>query len=402
MEPLPRFQRSLKVRGAGELVLDEKCPLPVPEEDEVLVRVRCVAVNPVDAKVIDMGPILNATPGCEFAGDVVSVSPRIKNRRLKAGVAVFGVVCGNLPQRPDNGAFAEYVAIPGDLVYLLPAHLSYQQGASLSAALATVGMAVYQRWPVPLPYATEDQKANTTVFDAGQATTSHQAPRSSEPQPSVTSAPVGPLSVTSPPAGTQPKRYVLVYGGSTTCGAMALQLLRKSGLVPVSTCSPRNFAMVKGLGAEEVFDYHAADCGQAIRQYTGDELNYALDCITDVSSMRICYAAIGSCGGRYQGLNPLPVRAHTRRDIRADYTLVYTMFGKDVDWARPYGRAACPRDRIFAEGWFRDTQASLVDVPGAISPHPLDVGYDGLLGVVDGLDRMRNGDVSGVKLVYRL
>lgn len=380
MDSLPATQRALKVRGPRNVELHDACPLPAFEDNEVLVRVRCVAINPVDAKVLDMATHVGGTPGCEFAGDIVRVGPLVKNNRLKVGAAVFGCVCGNNPDRPDNGAFAEFVAVSGDLVYLLPPHLSYQQGASLGVALPTAGMAVYYLWRLPLPYAA----ANCISEENKEALTSG-------------SPPPAPGTRRKPEAG----QYVLVYGGSTVCGAMALQLLRKSGLVPVCTCSPRNFALVKELGAEEAFDYHSPSCGDDIRRYTSDSLAYALDCITDLASMRICYAAMGCAGGKYMGLNPLPLRAHTRRDIKPDYILVYTMFGKEVNWPRPFGRPARPKDRAFAESWYRGTQ-TLVDTPGEIRPHPMDQGSDGLRGVIGGLDRMRKGNVSGVKLVYEL
>jgi hypothetical protein len=50
---------------------------------------------------------------------------------------VFVCVCGNHPIRADNGAYAAYVAAVGDLMYLLPPHLSYAEGASLGAAMHT-------------------------------------------------------------------------------------------------------------------------------------------------------------------------------------------------------------------------------------------------------------------------
>ncbi|RYO88681.1 hypothetical protein DL762_003607 [Monosporascus cannonballus] len=345
--------------------------------------------------MLDMAPHIGATIGCEFAGDVVRVGPSVKNDQLKVGVAVFGCVCGNNPNRPDNGAFAEYVAVAGDLVYLLPSHLSYRQGATLGAALPTVGMAVYNLWRLPLPYKYHQREE---AKDAGEDRAA--------PPIHIRGGRKGNLTPPPPSALGTPEKvrlgpYVLVYGGSTVCGAMALQMIRKSGLVPVCTCSPRNFAMVKTLGAQEAFDYHSPSCGDDIRRYTAETLAYALDCITDLSSMRACYSAIGLGGGKYMGLNPIPLRAHTRRDIRPDYILVYTMFGKEVRWPRPFARPARPKDRAFAESWFKGTQ-TLVDTPGEIRPHPLDQGSDSFHGIIKGLDRMRKGDISGVKLVHDL
>lgn len=221
---LPTTQSALKVHGPDDVRSQHDCPLPVLQADEILVRMRCVAINPVDAKVLDMGPIVGATLGCEFAGDVAQVGASVTNERLVVGAAVFGCVYGNHPGQPDNGAFAEYVAVAGELVYLLPGHLSYQEGATLGVSLPTVSMSMYYPWKFPLPH---------------------------PPPPSP------------PPASTRgdDAQYVLVYGGSTAMGTAALQLLRLSGLVPVCTCSRRNFAMVKALGSVEAFDYHEATCG---------------------------------------------------------------------------------------------------------------------------------------------
>lgn len=357
---IPTMQKALKVHGPGDLRLQSDCSLPFLRDDEVLVRVRCVAINPVDAKVLDMGPILGATLGCEFSGDIARVGSSVTNDRLEVGVGVFGCVYGNHPGQPDNGAFAEFVAVPGDLVYILPSHMSYQEGATLGVSLPTVGLSVYYPWKFPPP------------------------DRLSASRPAWKDA-----------------EHVLVYGGSTAMGAAALQLLRLSGFAPICTCSPHNFALVKALGAVEAFDYHAATCGDDIFKYTNGTLSHAFDCITDLASMRLCYKALGRNGGKYMGLDPLPIRAHTRRDVKPDWTLVFTMFNKPLNLGRPFARAAKPKDQSFAKGWFEATQP-LIDTSGKIKPHPIELGSGGLRGVIQGLDRVRRGDLSGKKLVYPL
>ncbi|KAF1993365.1 hypothetical protein P154DRAFT_450420, partial [Amniculicola lignicola CBS 123094] len=371
---LPATQQALKVAGANQVALHSECPLPALHDDEVLVRVRCASINPVDVKMLDLAPHVGATAGCEFAGDVVAVGAAVRNQGVRVGVAVFGCVCGNHPERSDNGAYADYVAVPGDLVYLLPPHLTYAQGASLGAAMPTVGMALYSTWPLPLPQSAQQHptRAATGAADGADAAAAAAA---------------------AVPAAAA---YVLVYGASTACGALALQMLRHSGLVPVAVCSPANFAMVAARGADAAFDYHDAACADNIRRHTRNALAYVLDCIADVASMKICYAAMGAAGGRYMGLNPFPLRAHTRRDVRPDYVLVYTIFGQAMKLPRPFGRPARPKDRAFAEAWYRSSQL-LVDTAGALLPHPIRPGT-GLADIVSGLDCMRQAKLSGTKL----
>lgn len=386
---LPATQQVLKVAAANKVALHSGCPLPALQDDEVLVRVRCASINPVDVKMLDLAPHVGATAGCEFAGDVVAVGAGVRNPDVSVGVAVFGCVCGNHPERADNGAYADYVAVPGDLVYVLPSHLTYAEGASLGAAMPTVGMALYSTWPLQFPQSPRPHHGQTSTAATTTITTTTLAAADTAAGGTAGGAAV-----------TTAANYVLVYGASTACGALALQMLRYSGLVPVAVCSPANFAMVAARGAEAAFDYHDTACADNIRRHTNNSLAYVLDCIADVPSMKICYAAMGAAGGRYMALNPFPIRAHTRRDIKPDYVLVYTIFGKEMKLPRPFGRPARPKDRAFAEAWYRSTQV-MVDTPDAIIPHPIRHGT-GLADILSGLDCMRHHMVSGTKLVYHI
>lgn len=85
---------------------------------------------------------------------------------------------------------------------------------------------------------------------------------------------------------------VLVYGGSTATGTIAIQLLNLSGYNPIATCSPRNFDLVCGRGATIVFDYANSDVGSKIKKYLEGKLKLVMDCISNVDSVGICYDAI--------------------------------------------------------------------------------------------------------------
>lgn len=67
------------------------------------------------------------------------------------------------------------------------------------------------------------------------------------------------------------------------------------------------------LGCTAAFDYHTPTCASDILAATKGELKFVLDCITTTDSMKLCYEAIGSAGGRYISLDPFPLRSHTRR-----------------------------------------------------------------------------------------
>lgn len=181
---IPTKQKTLKVVGAGELEVVDNSAVPSIEADEVLVRVVAVATNPVDAKSSDLSPTSGATIGCDFAGEVVLVGAAVKNKQLSVGDRVCGLVFGNNPLRPDNGAFAEYVAAPGDLVFHIPRDMDFEQAATLPCGLATVGFGLYQYLGIPLP----DQRA------AGGGN------------------------------GSAAPRYILIHGGGTATGTLLVQL----------------------------------------------------------------------------------------------------------------------------------------------------------------------------------
>lgn len=123
----------------------------------------------------------------------------------------------------------------------------------------------------------------------------------------------------------------------------------RSDLTPIAVCSPHHFDLVKALGAEEAFDYHSATCGSDIRSYTKNTLAHALNCITESNTTKICYEAIGTAGGKYVALDPYSaVIKYTRRNVKAEWLMAFSLFGKPVRLAGVYGRPARPKDREFS------------------------------------------------------
>ena len=196
---------------------------------------------------------------------------------------------------------------------------------------------------------------------------------------------------------------MLIYGGTTATGMMALQLARLSGCRVLTTCSPRNFQLVKALGAYEAFDYHdAEDCGAAIRAATGDGLLYALDCVAAGDSLRICADALTSRGSgvaRYTA--SLPVGdAFPRHDVRHGWTSGYSSFGEGTHLAGPLGEANAA-DLEFAARFWKLAAALLCQDRIRLGPL-VHLRHGGLQGVPEGLSELKSGRVSAGKLVYVL
>ena len=122
-----------------------------------------------------------------------------------------------------------------------------------------------------------------------------------------------------------------------------------------------------------------------------------LDCITDAESVPFCYAVIGRTGGRYACLELCPEHLKTRKAVKADFVMALDIYGKGVALDRGYGRD--PRPEIHAAGveWFRMAQRLLDE--GRIKPHPIRVVDGRFEGILKGLQILKNGEVSGEKLV---
>lgn len=157
--------------------------------------------------------------------------------------------------------------------------------------------------------------------------------------------------------------------------------------------------MVTSFGADKVLDYHSATCAQDIRNYTENNLTYAMDIIADAKSVRACYAALGRAGGRYVGFELVPEELTAlRKTIQASWVLGIRMSGREIALERGYGFPANAELREFGcdlarrvEGWaYR----------GEIRPHPAIIHRDGLDGIITGIEKLRQRQVSGQKLVY--
>ncbi|KAF5857796.1 hypothetical protein ETB97_005248 [Aspergillus alliaceus] len=361
---IPRRQNALVVAGPGQLSLHQDGPLPHVAPDMALVRTVAVAINPVDAKMLDYSPEVGAIHGCDFAGVVVALGSDAP-RHLSIGDRVAGAVHRNNSLEPRVGAFAQYVGATAELLLKIPDTMTFEKASTLGIGLATAGLALFRELEIPVRI--ED------LIDRA-----------------------GPDSDVTPNAA-----WVLVSGGSTATGTRAIQLLKLAGLRPIATCSPSNFALVLGFGAEKVFNYRSPDCAKEIRAYTRNGLAYALDCVSESDSAQLCYGAIGRAGGRYCGVEPVrQAVAAARPTVRASWVMVLTMFGGRVALDGEYAREASAADRALSAKIFAAIQTLLDN--GRIKSHPVRVLADSRAGVIQGVDIIRTGAISGQKLVVRV
>ncbi|KAH8621081.1 Trans-enoyl reductase actts2 [Alternaria postmessia] len=339
-------RRALVVQSQGEVQVEE-IPLPTLRDEYITVKVKAVALNPGDWKML-YGP--HATPGsilgCDYSGVVEKVG-RAVNALLTPGDRVAGFAFGGCPYNHDEGGFASYVTAKGDIQAKLSDSISFEDAATLGVGITTVGQAMYQALGLPLP-----------------------------------------------PAIIQEAASILVYGASTATGTLAVQYAKLTGLKVFATASPHNFDLLKKLGADEVFDYRDPECGAKIRTVTNGLLSLVFDTISEGSSPAICAAAMGAKGGKYTAL--LPIKNFPRSDVKVTTILGYTALGVKVSDHLP----ANQKDFEFSAKFWKLSQHLLEKEK--IKTHPVDVRQGGIDAIPQGLQDLKNGRVSGVKLVYKI
>jgi D-arabinose 1-dehydrogenase-like Zn-dependent alcohol dehydrogenase len=188
---------------------------PAASPGLVVVRVRAVAVNPVDAIV---GPVRRlVTPwiryptviGSDVAGEIVSVGDGVTF--LRSGDRVVAFAAGQ--ERPRNsteeGGFQLYVSVLARVCARLPDDVSFERAAVLPLGLATAAAGLYEADQLALPVPTEPRQTRDGV--------------------------------------------VVVWGASTSVGCNAVQLARASGYDVIATAGRKNHDLVRSLGAESVF-----------------------------------------------------------------------------------------------------------------------------------------------------
>ena len=188
---------------------------PVPNDDQILIKVRAAAVNPLDWHFMEGTPYIMRLMGTglrkpkiprlgvDVAGQVEAVGKNVT--QFKPGDEVFG---------GKTGAFAEYVCARADrAVVLKPASLTFEQAASIPIAAIT---------------------ALQGLRDKGHV---------------------------------QPGQKVLINGASGGVGTFAVQIAKSLGAEVTGVCSTRNLELVRSLGADHVIDYTKEDFTKSDERY---------------------------------------------------------------------------------------------------------------------------------------
>jgi NADPH:quinone reductase-like Zn-dependent oxidoreductase len=217
----PDKQTVLTLNENQDVIIWTDSPMPPLGPDQVMVRTRAVGINPSDTKMKGSFATPWAVLGADFCGTVVAMGKNVGGSgRVQLGDRVCGAQNSMCANTPEQGAFGEYNVSRGGLWLKVPDSMTTEEAASLPAGICTAALAI-RLLGLPLP--------------------------NPDGSPAV-----------------EKRQMVLIYGGSTATACVAMQLLKLAGLIPIATCSPRNFELARKNGAEQVFDYREHDCAQKI------------------------------------------------------------------------------------------------------------------------------------------
>jgi len=191
--------------GPPEVLRIEDVPRPVPNEDEVLVKVHATSVTRTDCGFRAAHPFFariftgllrpkRRIPGLELAGNVEAVGAAVTE--FEVGDDVFGV---------RGGANAEYVCVreQGALAEK-PAGMGFEEAAAVCDG-GIIALACLRK------------------------------------------------------ADSLADRSIVIYGASGAIGTAAVQLAKHFGAHVTAVCNTKNLELVRSLGADEVIDYTKED-----------------------------------------------------------------------------------------------------------------------------------------------
>ena len=223
MDKLPAQMTAIAISkpGGPEVLLPETRPVPVPGNGELLVKVAAAGVNRPDVAQRSGSypppPGASDLPGLEIAGEVVAVGPG--THRHKVGDKVMSLVAG--------GGYAEYCIAPDAHAITVPDSLSMTEAGALPETLMTVWHNVFER------------------------------------------------------GGLKSGETLLIHGGSSGIGTMAIQLAKNFGARVIVTVGSKDKAEAcLKLGADHAIDYKTEDFVAATRELTnGAGVDVILDMV---------------------------------------------------------------------------------------------------------------------------
>ena len=197
--------------GSADVLRLEDIEKPVPNDNQILIKVRAASLNALDAYMIrdawlnrlifGLRKPRDTRLGRDVAGQVEAVGKNVT--QFKPGDEVFGIC---------RGALAEYSVTLERALAIKPANVTFAQAASIPLAGLTALQGLRE-------------------------------------------------------GKIQPRQKVLINGATGGVGTFAVQIAKSFGAEVTAVCSTRNGDLVRSIGADHVIDYTKEDFTKSDQRY---------------------------------------------------------------------------------------------------------------------------------------
>ena len=268
----------------------KSAPYTSAGENEIVVRNSAISVNPSDW-ILQESPLGDRMEypmilGNDVAGEVVEVGSGVS--RFEVGDRVLGQAVGCWTNRPAKGGFQKFTVLDSNMASHIPDDMAYAQAAVIPLGLGTASCGLFQTDQLGLQY------------------------------PSQAAKPTG--------------ETLLIWGGSSSVGCNGIQLAVAADYEVITTASPKNFDLVKNLGASQVFDYNSDDIvSELVDALTGKTIAGALFIVGDADA---CYeASVDKCTGNKFVSSTLPIPENKPEGVNANQIFGTTLKDNEVSQA---------------------------------------------------------------------
>ncbi|KAF8860544.1 putative alcohol dehydrogenase [Acephala macrosclerotiorum] len=264
----------LEHKKSPKLVV-RSAPYTPAKASQIVVKNHGIAINPLDWLVQERGDMTFSwlkypfIMGSDVAGEVVEVGPGVE--RFKIGDRMIGHCAGTNENINESaqGGFQEYTVLLDHMSAKIPDSMSYEKACVIPLGLSTASCGLFQTDQLSLQFPTS-------------------------------------------PARKPTGKTVLIWGGSTSVGVNAIQLAVAAGYEVFTTCSPRNYSLVKSLGASQAWDYNSPTVVDDIVKAFNDGNKKS------VGALSIGQGAAGLCLdvlGRIEGVKILSMASYPIPDV---------------------------------------------------------------------------------------
>ncbi|THU85544.1 GroES-like protein [Dendrothele bispora CBS 962.96] len=344
---MPSEQKALFLESKQGRFVVSSTPKPTsPPAGELIVKIQATALNPADWKIQAFGVIYEKYPvilGYDIAGDVEEVGEGVVG--FQKGDRVFF----QADFLNEYAGFQQYARVRADFVAHIPKQLSYSQAASIPLGMATAALGLYVNQPSGIGL--------NPLFESSKDYSGQAA---------------------------------LVIGGSTSVGQYVIQLLRyiKFGHI-ITYASGHHSEYLKSLGATHCIDRKQVPLTQlpeVVKKLTAKPVKVVYDVTSeDIESQSVGYGILTDDDGR------MVLAAESKlQDGDGNGNSKKTV-------VRVFGFILLPVNDEFGKIMYKKLNKLIED--GHLVPNRVEDLPNGLGGIVDGLERSKKDQVSGVKLI---